>query len=95
MEPITIKGKIEFCEDECKGYDREFSATLQDSGAFAYGNQTAVCIVWGKAANGIVPQPTYLDTRYDRTIKKNEKDFKEWIRAYLSENFAKHVLTIY
>ena len=95
MEQITIKGKIEFCEDKNKEYDREFTATLQDSGAFAYGNQTAVMVSWGVMANGMSPAPVYLDTRYDRTIKRNETDFKKWVQLYFKNNYGKHILTIY
>ncbi len=95
MKEITIKGKIEFCKDENKEYNREFTAILQDSGAFAYGNQTAVTILWGVMTNGMLPAPVYLDTRYDRTIKRNESDFKIWVRKYFEENYSKHTLTIY
>lgn len=95
MEQITIKGKIEFCEDENKGYNREFTAILQDSAAFSYGNQTAVYILWGVNADGMLCEPVYLDTRYDRTIKRNEIDFKKWVQRYFEKNYSKHVFTIY
>ena len=95
MEEIIIKGKIEFCEDENRKYNREFTAILQDSAAFAYGNQTAVHILSGEMANGMIPTPVHLDTRYDKTIKRNETDFKEWVRKYFAENYSKHILTIY
>ena len=95
MEAITIKGKIEFCESYNKQYNREFTAILQDSAAFEYGNKTSVTISFEAMANGTTPQPIYIDTRYDRTIKRNETDFKEWVRTYFKEHFAKHVLTIY
>ena len=94
-EPIPFKGKIEFCDDKYKEYDREFTAILHDSAAFAYGNQTAVNILWGVMANGMLPEPVYLDTRYDRTIKRNEADFKKWVQKYFAENYGKHTLTIY
>ena len=76
MKPITIKGKIEYLQEEDKKYNREFEATLQESAAFAYGNQTAVFIFWGTMQNGKTPTPIWLDTRYDKTIKRNEADFK-------------------
>ena len=95
MEEITIKGKIEFCEDANKEYNREFTAILKDSPAFEYGNKTAVYILWGTMANKLVPAPVYLDTRYDKTIKRNETDFKEWVRNYFKNNYSKHILTIY
>lgn len=89
MKQITIKGKIEFCKDENKEYNREFTAILQDSGAFAYGNQTVVTILWGVMANGMLPAPVCLDTRYDRTIKRNETGFKKWVQNYFKENYGK------
>lgn len=95
MENITIKGRIEFCNGENKKYDREFTAILHDSAAFSYGNHTAVDIISGAMANGITPEPVYLDTRYDRTIKRNEADFKKWVQRYFAENYGKHILTIY
>ena len=95
MENITIKGKIEFADDENKRYDREFTAILHDSAAFSYGNHTAVDIISGAMANGIIPEPVYLDTRYDRTIKCNKADFKKWVQNYFKENYGKHTLTIY
>lgn len=95
MENITIKGKIEFCDERNKKYDREFTATLQDSAAFEYGNKTSVYIKFGTMANGEHAEPILLDTRYDRTIKRNETDFKKWIKKYFKENFGKHILTIY
>lgn len=95
MKQITIKGKIEFCEDKNKEYSREFTATLQDSAAFSYGNGTSIYIEFGTMVNGKAPYPVLLDTRYDRTIKRNESDFKIWIRKYFEENYNKHTLTIY
>ncbi len=95
MEQITIKGKIEFCESKNKGYNREFTATLQDSGGFEYDNKTSVVIYFGKALNGEMYPPQLIDTRYDRTIKCNETDFKKWVQTYFEEHFSKHILTIY
>lgn len=95
MEKITIKGKIEFCDNKHKQYDREFTVILQDSAAFEYGNKTAVTILWGINANGMLCPPVYLDTRYDQTIRRNEADFKKWVQTYFTENYSKHILTIY
>lgn len=96
MEKITIKGKIEFCDREYRQYSREFTAILRDSTAFAYGNKTAVDILWGVMANGKKPEADlYLDTRYDTTIKRNEADFKKWVRTYFCNNYFEHILTIY
>ena len=95
MEKITVKGRIEFRDRKLKGYNREFTATLQDSAAFAYGNKTSVYIEYGTMDNGERAEPTLIDTRYDRTIRSNEASFKEWIRVYIKEHFAPHTLTIY
>lgn len=90
-----IKGKIEFCEEEDKECDREFTATLGKTGANAYGNQTVVVIVWDRMKNGTVPPRTIIDTRYDESIRFNETDFKKWMQLYLEKNYNKHVLTFY
>ena len=95
MEEITIKGKIEFCEEEYKQYNREFTATLSKSAAFAYGNGTSVFIEFGTMSNGKAPYPINLDTRYDKTIKRNETDFKIWVQNYFKSSLQKHILTIY
>lgn len=95
MEQITIKGKIEFCEDENKEYNREFTASLSESVAFSYGNGTSVYIEFGTMTNGKVPYPVLIDTRYDKTLKRNETGFKEWLRKYFADNYNKHILTIY
>ncbi len=94
MEPIVVRGKIIF-KGEGAIFNREFTATLQDSGASAYGNQTAVTIEFGVMANGEKPLGKLLDTRYDTTIRKNEKDFKEWVRKWFKNNYLSHTLTIY
>lgn len=95
MDNIEIKGKIEFTEEDLKGFSRMFTATLTDSPAFAYGNHTAVVIAWGKAANGCVLQSELLDTRYDTTIRRNKRGFKTWLKNYFANNYGAHVLTIY
>lgn len=95
MEKITIKGKIEFCDEKNKDYDCEFTAILQDSAAFAYGNRTAVSIQWQPTVSGIQQEPVYLDTRYDRTIKRNEEDFKKWLKIYFMTHYQKNILTFY
>ena len=96
MEQIIVKGKIEFCEKENKEYNREFTAMLQDSAAFEYGNKTSVVIVNGKMANGMtLAYPEIIDTRYDRTIKRNEADFRLWLKTYFKQHYSEHVLTLY
>lgn len=95
MEQIIIKGKIEFIDEEIKGYSRKFTATLFDSACFKYGNGTSVEIAWGRLANGVVLNSELIDTRYDTTIKRNETDFKKWIQSYFKTNYRKHVLVIY
>ncbi|MBQ6980025.1 MAG: hypothetical protein IJQ07_05210 [Clostridia bacterium] len=94
MKQIKIQGKIEFCKEENKQYNRKFKARLTESPAFAYGNRTAVVIEFGKMANGRTPDNKLLDTRYDTTIKKNEKDFKLWITKWFKDNYQEHILTI-
>lgn len=96
MEQITIKGKIEFCDRGYQQYNREFTAILRDSAAFAYGNKTAVDILWGVMANGKKPEADLLiDTRYDKSIKRNEADFKKWVQTYFCNCLVEHVLTFY
>ena len=89
---IKVKGKIEFKDSYNKEYDRDFTATLGESGAFQYGNGTCVDIEWGKMANGRTAQNVYIDTRYDTTIKANEKDFKKWLVNYFTDNYDSHIL---
>ena len=95
MEPIVVKGRLDFTGEETKQYSGEFEATLEESAAFDYGNHTAVTIHWGVMANGKRPQDKYLDTRYDTTIKRNKEDFKIWLQKYFENNFCEHILTIY
>lgn len=91
---IKIKGKIEFIDEKNKQFNREFTATLTDSFAFQYGNQTAVKIEWGKLANGHSIPPKWIDTRYDTTIRRNRHDFKKWVQNYFKYNYVAHVLTL-
>lgn len=95
MERITINGRIDFCDTHNKGYSRDFTATLEESGAFAYGNGTAIQIVWGVANNGIRYQRLLLDTRYDTTIKATKQDFATWLKEYFANNYENNVITIY
>lgn len=95
MDKIEIKGKIEFIEEQSKQYNREFTATLTDASAFSYGNRTAVEIEWGRLANGYAIHSEWIDTRYDTTIRRNERDFKKWVQNYFANNFGAHVLTLY
>ena len=94
MKDTIITGKIQFCEKEFKKFDRNFKATLTESGAFSYGNKTAVIIEWDKMENGRTPESKLIDTRYDTTIKRDGSNFKEWLKNYFSENYQKHKLTI-
>ena len=93
MQNITLHGRIEFCEQNNKQYNRTFTATLQKSGAFEYGNGTMVAIEWGAMANGRTPEEKLLDTRYCK-IEKTPKGFESWLREWFSENYSEHVLTI-
>lgn len=93
MEKIIVNGKIEFCEEANKCYDRTFVATLEKSGAFQYGNGTAVTIEWGITSQGKKVETTLIDTRYDTTIRKNEKDFKTWLMKWFYVNYCEHTLT--
>ena len=95
MDKIEIKGKIEFISEDLKGYDRKFTATLTESPAFSYGNKTGVVITWEKAANGCEFGSELFDTRYDTTIRRNERDFKTWVQNYFKNSYSAHVLTIY
>lgn len=94
MKEIKLTGKIEFCEEHNKQFNRTFTATLKRYGGFQYGNSTCVVIEWGEMANGKRPMVKYLDTRYDTSIKKNLKSFKEWVIKWFSENYESHELTI-
>lgn len=95
MEPITINGKIEFCNDEVKEWDSEFSAILSESAAFAYGNQTQVTIKRQLISNGKKLEDKFIDTRYDRTIKANRDDFRKWVENFFKDHMCEHKLTIY
>ena len=95
MNNIVVKGKIEFISEDLKGYDRKFTATLTESPAFSYGNHTAIVITWENAANGYEFGSELFDTRYDKTIKRNECDFKTWVKNYFENNYCAHILTIY
>lgn len=95
MDEIKIKGKIEFIDEQNKQYNRKFTATLTNAPAFSYGNRTAVEIEWGKLANGCTIHSEWIDTRYDTTIRRNERDFKKWVQNYFANNFNAHVLTLY
>lgn len=95
MEPIVLKGRIEFTEEENFEYNRDFTATLRESAAFEYGNKTAVDIEFGPMVNGRTPSPVLLDTRYDKTIKRNADDFRFWLRKYFRDNYADNIVIIY
>lgn len=95
MEPIVLKGRIEFIEEENLDYNREFTATLRESAAFEYGNKTAVDIEFGPMANGRTLSPVLLDTRYDKTIKRDADGFRFWLRKYFRDNYANNIVIIY
>lgn len=94
MRETKITGKIEFCEKELQEFNRTFTATLTESGAFAYGNRTAVVIEWGKMMNGKKAEKVLIDTRYDRLIKQDGSNFKKWVETYFKEHYVEHILTI-
>lgn len=58
--------------------------TLQDSGAFKYGNQTEVLLDiesrHGKSGE-------YFDTRYDISIRRDGSNFDEWCRKVIEGNY--------
>lgn len=100
MKEISVRGKIEFCEEENKEYDREFTAILTEVYMCTYGYKKCVkikCvkIFWGTMKDGTLPARVIIDTRYDEFIRKNETDFKKWVQSYLEKNYDKHVLTFY
>lgn len=95
MDPIILKGRIEFTEEENFQYNRDFTATLRESAAFEYGNKTAVDIEFGPMANGKAPYPVFLDTRYDTTIKRTADGFRLWLRKYFRNNYADNITIIY
>lgn len=88
MKETKITGRIQFCDKELQEFNRTFTATLTESGAFAYGNRTAVVIEWEKQGEWII------DTRYDVTIKRDGSNFKEWIKSYFKERFETHKIEI-
>ena len=95
MKETKVTGKIEFIEKDLQEFNRTFEATLTESGAFDYGNKTAVVIEWGKMANGRTPDAILLDTRYDTTIKRDGSNFKEWLITYFeNSSMMPHTLTI-
>lgn len=91
MEKIELTGRIEFINDAYKKYNREFTAVLEASGAFQYGNGSAVRIEWGVADNGAKYQDVLLDTRYEVEILK---DFKAWVVDWFNSNYEKHNIII-
>lgn len=95
MQPITIKGRIEFINKHFSVFDRYFTATLQDTPATKYGNKTAVVITYGPMESGVTPEPQLLDTRYDTTIRKDKLNFKRWLEEYFDATLEKHRIIIY
>lgn len=85
MKKQVLKGRIEFCDEANKKFDRDFTATLDKSGAFEYGNGTCVVIEFGAMQNGIIPEEKLFDTRYEKGITKH---FKEWLETYFANNYS-------
>ena len=94
MKDTIITGRIEFEEKGFKDFNRNFKATLTENAAFSYGNKTAVIIEWGEMDDGRKLETQYLDTRYDRTLKRDGSNFKEWLKTYFSDALRKHKLII-
>lgn len=93
MENIIIKGRIEFCEEQSKKFDRAFTATLCESGAFHYGNGTMVEVKFGKMANGRSCEPKIIDTRYTN-IERTKEGFEQFIRQWFDDEYLAHTLII-
>lgn len=89
MEKQVLKGRIEFIDDDKKEYNREFTATLDKSCAFDYGNGTCVVIKFGAMQNGRTPESKLFDTRYEKGITKN---FKNWLIGYFEREYCEHTL---
>lgn len=93
MENITIKGRIEFCNEATKEFNGDFVATLCESGAFHYGNGTMVVVEFGIMANGNKPQRRLIDTRYER-IDLTKQGFEQFLRQWFKDEYLEHTLII-
>lgn len=91
MDKQVLKGRIEFTDEENKKFDRHFTATLDKTSGFTYGNDTCVVIEFGAMQNGKVPESKLIDTRYDIDIVEN---FKGWVELYFKTNFLEHTLML-
>lgn len=89
MEQQILKGRIEFVDECNKKFDRDFTARLEKSKAFEYGNGSCVIIKFGAMLNGRTPESKYFDTRYEKGITKS---FKEWVVKYFQNNYYEHTL---
>lgn len=93
MKNIRIKGRIEYCDEANKDLDRDFVATLCESGAFQYGNGTMVVIEFGQMKNGYTPEPRLIDTRY-ACIELTKQGFEQFLREWFEDNYLEHILII-
>lgn len=89
MTKQVLKGRIEFTDETNKEFDRDFTATLDESVSSEYGNGTCLVIKFGKMQNGRIPENKYVDTRYAKGIVEN---FKGWVELYFKVNFLEHTL---
>jgi hypothetical protein len=89
MKEIKINGRIEFCDKFNECYNRSFTATLGDSGAFQYGNGTNVYIDF----NSHKYENKLIDTRYDTTIERTVNGFKKWLLIFFKENYQDNKIT--
>ena len=58
--------------------------TLQESGAFKYGNQTEVAL---ETVSSHGKSEDYFDTRYDMTINADGSNFDDWCRRLIAAAF--------
>ena len=80
--------EAKFPPTDCsEGGVSEFEFMLSKSGAFEYGNRTAVTVF--ETHEGEKFQTRHFDTRYDRTIDPSGANFDEWCREFLKNNYTK------
>ncbi len=91
MKKQVLMGRIEFVDSCNKEFDCKFTARLEKSAAFEYGNGSCVIIEFGAMQNGRTPRSRYIDTRYAKGVISN---FENWIREFFRENYMAHTLTI-
>lgn len=93
MNPITIKGRINYTGKEFAIFSRNFTASLCCHVAFPYNNRKVVTIEWGPMENGIIPHSISIIT--SESIMPSESDFKDWLETYFKEHLATHSLIFY